>query len=57
MYVDKGLVFVLFALFKLAFETNQAGELPIILKRRNNAQTGHNKKTTTHAGWIGTKLA
>jgi len=56
MYVDKGLVFVLFALFKLAFETNQAGELPIILKRRNNAQTGHNKKTT-HAGWIGTKLA
>ena len=24
------------------FETNQAGELPIILKRRNNIQTGQN---------------
>ena len=27
------------------FETNQAGELPIILERRNNTQTEHNNET------------
>jgi hypothetical protein len=31
-------------------ETNQAEEPPIILKRRNNVQTGHNNNDNT--GWL-----
>jgi hypothetical protein len=36
------IVLLLFEFRFLFFETNQAGELPIILKRRNNIQTGQN---------------
>ena len=41
---------------RIFFETNQTGELPIILKRRNNTQIGYNqqRKKDAPAGWIGT---
>ena len=41
------------------FQMNQAGELPIILERRNNTQTEHNNDNETDqtmklTSWIGT---
>jgi hypothetical protein len=42
---DVGFQYLLYILHCiLFFEVNQAEELPIILKRRDNAQTGHNNK-------------
>jgi len=36
------------------FETNQAGELPIILKKKKQRPDWAQQKKTTHASWIGT---